>query len=61
MKTINTIAEEINAAAVNYKMRDFQEIRRQIHNLSRPKTRKIFTAQTINDDWAFHSGGRKEL
>lgn len=61
MKNINTIAQEINAAAMNYRMRDFQEIRRQIHGLSRPKTREIFTAQTIHDDWAFHSGGRKEL
>jgi len=61
MKNINTIAQEINAAAVNYRMRDFQEIRQQIHGLSRPKTREMFTAQTIHDDWAFHSGGRKEL
>ncbi len=61
MKNINTITQEINAAAVNYRMRDFQEIRRQIHGLSRTQTRNIFTAQTINDDRAFHSGGRKEI
>lgn len=61
MKKLHAIAEEINAAAVNYRMRDFQEIRRQIHGLSRPKTRDIFTSQTIHDDWAFHSGGRKEI
>lgn len=61
MKTINSLAREINAAAVNYRMRDFQEIRRQIHALTRTKTRAIFSVQTIHDDWAFHSGGRKEL
>jgi len=61
MKNINTIAQEINAAAVNYRMSDFQEIRRQIHGLLRPKTHKIFTNQTINDNRAFHSGGRQEI
>jgi hypothetical protein len=61
MKDLKTIAEEINLAAAGYAMRDFQEIRRQIHGLSRIKDYAIFTAQTIHDEWAFHSGGRKEL
>jgi hypothetical protein len=42
-------------------MRDFQEIRRRIHDLSRIKTREIFSSQTINDSYAFHSGGRQEI
>lgn len=61
MKSLHNIAKEINAAAVDYGMRDFQEIRRKIHGLSRPKTWEIFTSQTTHDDWAFHSGGRKEI
>lgn len=61
MKSIQTIATEINAAAAHYQMRDFQRKRQEIHGLSRPKTREIFTSQTIHDDWAFHSGGRKEI
>ncbi|MFZ3089197.1 MAG: hypothetical protein WA240_01105 [Nitrospirota bacterium] len=65
-KDIKIIAEEINNAAANYKMRDFQEIRRRIQG--RPRTLKIFTDSTIhiakkdNDkDYAFHDGGRTEL
>lgn len=61
MKSLNAIATEINTAAVNYRMRDFQQIRQGIHGLSRPKTKEIFTSQTTHDDWAFHSGGRKEI
>ena len=61
MRTIRRIAEEINAAAASYRIGEFQEIRRRIHGLSRPKTREIFTSQTIHDEWAFHSGGRKEI
>lgn len=66
MKTIKTIAEEINIAAKNYKMRDFQAIRRRIKGKSR--TFKIFTGSTIHiakkpndNEYAFHDGGRKEL
>ena len=61
MKTINTIAHEINAAAGQYQMGQFQEIRRQIQGLSRVKDHRIFTPQTIHEHWAAHSGGRTEL
>jgi hypothetical protein len=61
MKNLQTLANEINAAAANYAMRDFQEIRQRIHGLSRPKTREIFSPQTTHDDWTFHSGGREEI
>ena len=61
MKDLEALAQEINLAAGNYAMGRFQEIRRQIHRLSRIKDRDIFTAQTIHAEWAFHSGGRKEL
>jgi hypothetical protein len=61
MKTLHDMVKEINAAAVDYAMRDFQEIRRKIHGLSHTKTAEIFTSQTTQDDRAFHSGGRKEI
>ncbi len=67
-KDIKIIAEKINEAAVNYKMRDFQESRQQIQCLVKLHTRKIFSSLTIHtakkpddNDYAFHDGGRKEL
>lgn len=61
MKNLRAVAEEINAAAAQYRMGQFQEIRRKVHGLSRVGSHKIFTSQTIHKEWAFHSGGRKEF
>lgn len=61
MRGLRAFAEEINRSASDYRMGQFQEIRAQIHKLQRMKTRDIFTSQTIHKDWAFHSGGRKEI
>jgi len=61
MKNLTTIAEAINEAAAQYRMSQFQEIRRQIRGLSRVKDHRIFTPQTTHENWAFHSGGRTEL
>ncbi len=61
MRSLRTIANEVNRAASAYRMGEFQLIRQRIHGLSRSKTRQIFTAQTIRDTYAFHSGGRKEI
>lgn len=62
MKDLTTIAEEINAAAALHpRMQNFQAIRRRLHGLSRVKTRRIFSEQTIKKHYAFHSGGRAEL
>lgn len=61
MKSMYDLATEINDAAANYRMRDFQQIRKDIHGLSRTSTKAIFSRQTTFDDWAFHSGGRKEI
>lgn len=62
MKKLSTIAEEINEAAVDYRMRDFPGIRKNIHGLSSLPW-KIFMPQTIKDNkgWAFHWGGRTEI
>lgn len=61
MKDFRNFADEINATAVNYRMRDFQEIRKKLKGLTKVKTKKIFSDQTVHDDWASHSGGRTEL
>ncbi len=62
MKPLRVLAQAINvAAAAHPRMSDFQELRRRLHGLPRVKTHEIFSAQTIFDYWAFHSGGRKEL
>lgn len=61
MRSIKSIAEEINHLAPSYRMGQFQEIRRTLRGLSRPKSREIFTSQTIFPTYAYHSGGRKEL
>jgi hypothetical protein len=58
---INEIAYKINSLAKDYRMGSFQDIRKEIHSLQRPKTREIFSDQTITDEWAFHSGGRHEI
>ena len=60
-KTIKSIAQEINTASPAYRMHDFQTIRQQIHGLSHPKIREIFSSQTIHETYAYHSGGRKEI
>jgi len=61
MKTIKEIAEDINAAAGQFQMGNFQEIRCQIQNKKRVKDHRIFTPQTIKEKYAYNSGGRTEL
>jgi hypothetical protein len=61
MKSLSAIADEINAAAENYQMGQFQELRRQIHGSARATGHRIFTEKTTREDWAFHLGGRTEL
>lgn len=59
---IRQIAEQINTLAVDYKIGDLQNIRKNIKRLERCPGRKIFRDVTISDNgWAFHYGGRKEL
>jgi len=42
-------------------MGSFQSLRKKLKALSKVHSHKIFTSQTIDKEWAFHSGGRKEL
>jgi hypothetical protein len=55
------IAESINERAANYCMGRFQSLRKELKGLSRVPSSKIFTDQTIREEWAFHYGGRKEI
>ena len=61
MKSLSVIADEINAAADNYQMGQFHELRRQIQGLTRVKDHRIFRSQSIREHYAFHLGGRTEL
>lgn len=60
--SIEEIAQNINEKAKDYKMRDFPQIRKRLHNLDRNPPSNIFTPNlTIFEEYAFHHGGRKEL
>jgi hypothetical protein len=61
MKRLLAIAQAVNAAAGPYRMGKFQKIRRKIHNLTHSNTRGIFSSQTVQGSFGFHSGGRREL
>ena len=60
---IKDVAERINELAADYKMAEFQAIRKSLKELQRMASRKIFTSQSIfvSYGYAFHWGGRKEI
>lgn len=60
---IPNLARSINGNMAGYKMSNFQHLRKKIKGLSRPKTLKIFSDETIDakGSWAFHDGGRTEM
>jgi len=58
---IATLAEEINRRSANRRIGCLQEIRKNLHSLTRLPARSIFAAQSIFDGYAFHWGGRTEL
>lgn len=61
MNDMITIAERINLLAKKRPIGRLQGIRKEIHHLSKPATRKIFSTKSIQNEFAFHSGGRTEL
>jgi len=61
LKTIEQIANALNAASEAYEIGKLQDLRRELRNFSRRPGSKIFSKQTITRDWAFHHGGRSEL
>ncbi len=58
---IRNIAARLNELAPPHAIGKLQEIRTRLKNLNRRPGDKIFSSQTIFDDWAFHHGGRTEL
>ncbi|MBQ9205133.1 MAG: hypothetical protein IJ158_00275 [Treponema sp.] len=62
-RNITAICGKINELAQKHPFGKLQEIRKKALDLSRMKTRKIFSEQTIFEEekYAFHSGGRREL
>jgi len=62
LMTIREIAERINELSINYEIGNLRQIRKDIHeNPTRMRENSIFSNQTIFDDYAYHTGGRKEL
>lgn len=61
MKTIEQIANAINAASDVYEIGGLQDLRKELRNFSRRPGSKIFSKQTITPHRAFHHGGRSEL
>ena len=59
--TIREAANLIDRNAKNFEIASLQAIRKEMKGMSRLPGRSIFSNQTINDDWAFHHGGRTEL
>ena len=60
---IKDIAEKLNELSYKYEIGKLQDIRKTLKRLSRKASSTIFTDNTISVDngWAFHYGGRKEL
>lgn len=61
MKTIEQIANAINAASDAYEIGGLQDLRKELRDFARRPGSKIFSKQTITPHWAFHHGGRSEL
>ncbi|MBO7550618.1 MAG: hypothetical protein J6T62_03730 [Fibrobacter sp.] len=59
--TIPELATMINENLTGYKMLSFQSLRMKMKGLEQPRTYKIFSKTTTNDEWAFHDGGRSEI
>ncbi|HLX70843.1 MAG TPA: hypothetical protein VKV04_14535, partial [Verrucomicrobiae bacterium] len=57
---LRTFAYELNDAARSHPIGALQEIRAELHG-KQQSGHKIFSSQTITEDWAFHHGGRSEL
>ena len=56
-----SIATQIDARAGSHLIGALQQLRAELRGLTRQSCRKIFSAKTIWEDWAYHHGGRTEL
>jgi hypothetical protein len=57
---LRAFAEELNAEARSHPIGSLQQIRAKLHR-RRQAGQKIFQPSTIEEEWAFHYGGRREL
>ena len=55
------VATTLNELASGHPIGRLQDIRKALKGFERRPGDKLFSAQTINPDWAFHHGGRTEL
>lgn len=55
------VAATLNELASGHPIGQLQDIRKALKGFDRRPGDKIFSAQTIFTDWAFHHGGRTEL
>src|ERR1039457_5056017 len=58
---IRAIAQQLNTRAHTHAIGELQAIRAELKKLKRQPGKDIFSSQTIDEDWAFHHGGRSEL
>lgn len=61
MSEMKKIAEELNRLSEAHPIGSLQQTRQELKGLARRAAKSIFTAQSIQDDYAFHLGGRTEL
>jgi hypothetical protein len=59
--TIPELANLINQYSTGYKIGKLQSIRKELKEMDRTAGHTIFDERTVNDDWAFHFGGRTEI
>lgn len=60
---IKDVAEKLNSLADNHEIGQLQSLRKELKNLNKPKTYKLFSQGSIfkERNFAFHSGGRAEI
>lgn len=59
--SIASVASQLNALALGRSIGSLQDLRKQLKGASRTAGSKIFSSQTMFDNYAFHHGGRSEL
>lgn len=58
--TILRAVQKLNRRGQDFRIGQLQEIRKKVKQLRRTGTKAIFAAP-MNEEWAYHSGGRNEL
>lgn len=61
LSPVRSAVAAIEAAAPGYEIGKLQALRRELRQLKRSSTRRLFSDRSPTEKWAFHSGGRDEL